>query len=79
MFPWEFSERGDRFQRRCGFHGGAWRPPAAHLYGGFEESEHSELPYARAVASRYETEHQELIVTPQNLSNEIAAPGGVSG
>jgi len=38
---------------------------------GFEESEHSELPYARAVASRYETEHQELIVTPQNLRDEL--------
>ncbi len=38
---------------------------------GFDESEHSELPYARAVASRYQTEHHELIFTPQQMLDEL--------
>ena len=38
---------------------------------GFGESEYSELPFARAVARRYATEHQELVVTPQQLSDEL--------
>ncbi len=38
---------------------------------GFDEAEHSELPYARAVASRYETEHHELVFTPQQMNDEL--------
>ena len=38
---------------------------------GFDESEHSELPYARDVANRFETEHHELIVTPQHMNDEL--------
>jgi len=38
---------------------------------GFEESEYSELPYARAVARRYATEHRELVVRPEHLSEEL--------
>ena len=38
---------------------------------GFHEADHSELPYAREVASRYETEHHELVVTPQHISDEL--------
>jgi asparagine synthase (glutamine-hydrolysing) len=38
---------------------------------GFHEADHSELPYAREVASRYQTEHHELVVTPQHISDEL--------
>jgi asparagine synthase (glutamine-hydrolysing) len=38
---------------------------------GFEEAEYSELPYARAVARRFATEHYELTVRPEHLSNEL--------
>jgi asparagine synthase (glutamine-hydrolysing) len=38
---------------------------------GFDESEYSELPYARAVAERYSTEHHELIVKPEHLCEEL--------
>jgi len=38
---------------------------------GFEEPEYSELPYARAVAQRFATEHHELIVRPEQLSSEL--------
>jgi asparagine synthase (glutamine-hydrolysing) len=38
---------------------------------GFAETEHSELPYARTVASRYQTEHHELIFTPQQMNDEL--------
>lgn len=38
---------------------------------GFDESEYSELPFARAVARRYSTEHHELIVKPEHLSDEL--------
>jgi asparagine synthase (glutamine-hydrolysing) len=38
---------------------------------GFSEPEYSELPFARAVAERYKTEHQELIVTPRQLRDEL--------
>jgi asparagine synthase (glutamine-hydrolysing) len=38
---------------------------------GFAEAEHSELPYARAVAKRYQTEHHELIFTPQQMLDEL--------
>jgi asparagine synthase (glutamine-hydrolysing) len=38
---------------------------------GFDEPEYSELPYARAVATRYETEHHELLVTPKDMSDEL--------
>lgn len=34
---------------------------------GFEEEEFSELPYARAVANRYHTDHHEFIVRPSIL------------
>ena len=32
--PGSFPEWGNRFQRGRGLHGRAWRPPAAHLFGG---------------------------------------------
>ena len=32
---------------------------------GFEEADYSELPYARMVAERYKTDHQEFIVKPE--------------
>jgi asparagine synthase (glutamine-hydrolysing) len=38
---------------------------------GFDEAEHSELPYARAVAARFKTEHHELIFTPQQMLAEL--------
>jgi asparagine synthase (glutamine-hydrolysing) len=38
---------------------------------GFEEPEFSELPYARAVARRFATEHQELVVRAEHLSDEL--------
>jgi asparagine synthase (glutamine-hydrolysing) len=38
---------------------------------GFEEPEYSELPYARAVARRFATQHHELIMRPEQLSYEL--------
>jgi asparagine synthase (glutamine-hydrolysing) len=38
---------------------------------GFEEPEYSELPYARAVARRFATQHHELIMRPEQLSSEL--------
>ncbi len=38
---------------------------------GFDEPECNELPFARAVARRYSTEHHELVVTPQHLRDEL--------
>jgi len=38
---------------------------------GFEEPRYSELPYARAVAQRFATQHQELIMRPEQLSLEL--------
>jgi asparagine synthase (glutamine-hydrolysing) len=38
---------------------------------GFEEPEYSELPYARAVARRFATQHHELIVRPEQMSYEL--------
>jgi asparagine synthase (glutamine-hydrolysing) len=38
---------------------------------GFEESEYSELPYARSVARRFATQHHELIMRPEQLSSEL--------
>ncbi len=38
---------------------------------GFHEPQYSELPFARLVAEHYRTEHQELVMTPEDLSNEL--------
>jgi asparagine synthase (glutamine-hydrolysing) len=38
---------------------------------GFDEPQYSELPFARAVARRYATEHHELVVRPEHLSVEL--------
>jgi asparagine synthase (glutamine-hydrolysing) len=38
---------------------------------GFEEPGYSELPYARAVAQRFATQHEELTVRPEDLSREL--------
>ena len=38
---------------------------------GFEESEYSELPYARAVARRFASEHHELIVRAEQMVCEL--------
>jgi asparagine synthase (glutamine-hydrolysing) len=38
---------------------------------GFEEPEYSELPYARAVAQRFATQHHELIVRPEQMCSEL--------
>ena len=38
---------------------------------GFDDPAYSELPYARAVARRYETEHHELIVKPEQMRDEL--------
>ncbi len=38
---------------------------------GFDESEYSELRFARLVAEQYRTQHQELVVRPENLSSEL--------
>jgi len=43
-----------------------------HLYVGFEESEHSDCP-THAPWPAAMKRAQELIVTPQNLSNELPA------
>jgi asparagine synthase (glutamine-hydrolysing) len=39
---------------------------------GFDEAEYSELPFARAVAHRYATEHQELVIRPEHVSDELS-------
>ena len=41
--------------------------PAKTFSIGFEESDFSELEYSRAVAARYKTEHQEIILKPDVL------------
>ena len=46
------------------------RPPRTFAVG-FDEPEFNELPYARAVARRFRTEHHELIVHPEQLSCEL--------
>jgi asparagine synthase (glutamine-hydrolysing) len=38
---------------------------------GFDEPEYSELPFARAVARRYSTEHHELVVKAEHLQDEL--------
>lgn len=38
---------------------------------GFEEPGYSELPYARLVAKRYETEHHELVVRAQDIQEDL--------
>ena len=38
---------------------------------GFAEPEFNELPFARAVAGRYATEHHELVVKPEHLRDEL--------
>jgi asparagine synthase (glutamine-hydrolysing) len=38
---------------------------------GFEEPEYSELPFARMVARRCSTDHQELIVRPEQMRDEL--------
>ena len=38
---------------------------------GFDEPEHSELPFARAVATRYSTDHHELVVKPEHVRDEL--------
>jgi asparagine synthase (glutamine-hydrolysing) len=38
---------------------------------GFDDPAYSELPYARAVARRYATEHHELVVRAEHLSDEL--------
>jgi len=38
---------------------------------GFDESQFSELPFARVVANRYSTEHHELVVKPEHLRDEL--------
>jgi asparagine synthase (glutamine-hydrolysing) len=39
---------------------------------GFEEKEFSELPYARRVATRFATEHTEVILRPRDLADELS-------
>jgi len=38
---------------------------------GFAEAEYSELPYARRVAQRFSTEHHELVVKPEDLTEDL--------
>lgn len=38
---------------------------------GFAEPRYSELPFARAVAGRHKTEHHELVVKPEDLSEDL--------
>lgn len=38
---------------------------------GFGEPEYNELPFARAVARRYSTEHHELVLKPEHLRDEL--------
>jgi asparagine synthase (glutamine-hydrolysing) len=38
---------------------------------GFDEPEYSELPFARAVARRYSTEHRELVVKAEHVRDEL--------
>jgi asparagine synthase (glutamine-hydrolysing) len=38
---------------------------------GFDEPGYSELPYAHQVASRFSTEHHELLVKPQDLATDL--------
>ena len=41
--------------------------PAKTFSIGFEEEEYSELPYARMIAEKYETDHHEFIVKPDAI------------
>lgn len=47
--------------------------PVKTFSAGFSESKYSELGYARKMADRFETEHNELIVTQKNLMDELPA------
>ena len=38
---------------------------------GFEEEQYSELPYARRVAARFETQHTEVILRARDLADEL--------
>ena len=38
---------------------------------GFDDPGYSELPYARQVASRFSTEHHELVVKPEDLASDL--------
>ena len=38
---------------------------------GFEEEQYSELPYARRVAARFQTEHTEVILRARDLADEL--------
>ena len=39
---------------------------------GFAEPRYNELPHARLVAKRYATEHQEIVVRPEDFAEELA-------
>ncbi|MEJ2008646.1 MAG: asparagine synthase (glutamine-hydrolyzing), partial [Acidobacteriota bacterium] len=39
---------------------------------GFEEEQFSELPYARRVATRFATDHTEVILRPRDLADELS-------
>ena len=43
------------------------REPVKTFSIGFEEAEFNELPYARLVARKYQTEHHEILVRPDSL------------
>ncbi|MGH9446516.1 MAG: asparagine synthase (glutamine-hydrolyzing), partial [Terriglobia bacterium] len=45
--------------------------PVRTFSAGFAEPGYSELPFARQVASRYATEHQEVIVTADDMAREL--------
>jgi asparagine synthase (glutamine-hydrolysing) len=38
---------------------------------GFDEPEYNELPFARPVAERYQTEHHELVVKPEDVPEDL--------
>src|ERR1019366_9080563 len=45
--------------------------PVRTFWVGFDDPEYSDPPYPRAVPRRYATEHQELVVKPEHLSDEL--------
>lgn len=51
----------------------ATREPVKTFSIGFKEKAYDELPYARAIAKRYGTQHHEFVMKPISVSQQVAA------